>query len=161
MKETIATAVVISLLSAGGVLAAEKGQSHQTMHEMMMKQGGLKPDERIELKLTDPMKVMQKKMMRQHMDTIGEIAAALAVSDLTRAAKVSKEELGWSEKWQQECEMLVKMTGEADILKVGRAMHLKADELADAAKAGNRDKALVHLSELINNCNACHNKFRH
>ena len=41
------------------------------------------------------------------------------------------------------------------------AFHLKADELSDAAKARNRDKALAHLSELINNCNTCHIKFRH
>ena len=161
MKKAIATAVVISLLSAGGMPAAEKDQTHQTMHEMMMKQGELKPDERIELKLPAPMKVMQKRMMRQHMDTIGEIVAALAAGDLSRAAQVAEEQLGWSEKWQQECEMLEKMTGEADILKLGMAMHFKADELADAAKAGNRDRALAHLSELINNCNACHNKFRH
>lgn len=161
MKKIAAIAVVILLLSAVGALAAEKAQNHQTMHEMMMKQGGLKPDERIELKLPEPMKVMQKKMMRRHMDTIGEIAAALAASDLTKAAKVAKEQLGWSEKWQQECEMLAKMTGEADILKIGMAMHRKADELADAAKAGNRDNALAHLSELIHNCNACHDKFRH
>ncbi len=161
MKKAIVTTVVISLLSAGGVLAVEQDKTHQTMHEIMMKQEGLKPDERIEIKLPEPMKVMQKRMMRQHMDTIAEIAAALAASNLSRAAQVAKEELGWSEKWQQECEMLAKMTGEPDILKLGMAMHFKADELADTAKAGNRDKALLHLSGLINNCNACHNKFRH
>ena len=159
MKKAIATVMVISLLSAGGVLAAEKDQTHQTMHKM--KPGELKPDERIELKLPAPMKVMQKREMRQHLDTLAKITAALAASDLNRAAQVAKEELGWSEKWQQECKMGANMTGEADLLNLGMAMHLKADELADAARAGNRDKALAHLSELINNCNACHNKFRH
>lgn len=158
MKKALATAMVILLLSAGGVLAVEKDQTHQKMHEMMMKHEG--PDERSELKLPEPMKVMQKKEMRQHMDTIGELAAALAASDLTKAAKVARE-LGWTEEQRQECEMVEKMTGETDIMKLGMAVHLKADDLADAAKAGNRDKALLHLSELINNCNACHNKFRH
>ncbi len=57
--------------------------------------------------------------------------------------------------------MIEKMTGEADVMKLGRAVHLKAEELSDAAKARNRDKALAHLSELINNCNTCHIKFRH
>lgn len=161
MKTAIATAVVISFLLAGGMLAAEKDQTHETMHEMMMKQGELKPDERIELKLPAPMKVMQKRMMRQHMDTVAEIAAALGASDLGRAAMVAKEQLGWSEEWKQECEMMEKMTGEPDIFKLGMAMHLEADELAVAAKAGNRDRALMHLSGLIKRCNACHNKFRH
>jgi hypothetical protein len=161
MKKAIASAVVLSLLSAGGIPAAEKNPTHETMHEMMMKEGEPKPDERIELKLPAPMKVMQKRMMRRHLDTVAEIAAMLAANDLDRAARFAKEQLGWSEKWQQECDMLAKMTGEPDILKIGMAMHFKADELAVAAKAGNRDKAIAHLSELIHNCNACHNKFRH
>jgi len=40
-------------------------------------------------------------------------------------------------------------------------MHTKADDLADDARAGNRDKALTDLSQLIRKCNACHEKFRH
>lgn len=159
--KTVVTAVVMSLVLAGGLLAAEQDQTHETMHEMMMKQEGLKPDERIELKLPAPMKVMQKRMMRHHMDTIAEIAAALGAGDLSRTAQVAKEQLGWSEKWQQECEMVAKMAGEPDLLKIGLAMHFKADELAAAAKAGKGGRALAHLSELIYQCNACHNKFRH
>ena len=53
------------------------------------------------------------------------------------------------------------MTGERDFVALGKAMHTKADELSDAAKAGKRDEALVRLSELIKNCNACHDRFRH
>lgn len=160
MKKIVATAVAISFLLTGNILAAEQ-DTHQTMHEMMMKEGELKPDERIELKLPAPVKVMQKRMMRQHMDTIAEIAAMLAKSDLSRVAQVTKEQLGWSKEWEQECEMLAKMAGEPELLKLGMAMHFKADELAVAAKTGNRDKAIAHLSELVQNCNACHNKFRH
>jgi len=48
-----------------------------------------------------------------------------------------------------------------EFLDLGKAMHAKADELSEAAKAGNRDKALEHLAGLIKNCNSCHAKFRH
>lgn len=154
----ILTAAIISFLTAGISLATE----HDHMqHEMMMKQDGQKSDSRTELKISAPMKVMQKKMMRQHMDTLSEITAALAANDLNKAAEIAKAKLGWNPEEEKRCSMVEKMTGEPDFTKLGKAMHQKADELADAAKAGNRDKALAAMAELINNCNACHNKFRH
>lgn len=113
------------------------------------------------MKIPAPMKVMQKGMMRQHMDTVAEIAAALAANDLNKAAEVAKGKLGWNPEEEKRCSMVEKMTGEADFTSFGKAVHQKADELADAAKAGNRDKALTALAELMTNCNACHKKFRH
>lgn len=156
MKRTLAI-TISSVIIAAGISFAEEGQ----MHEMMHKQGGPKADERTELKIPAPMKVMQKHMMRQHMATVAEIAAALAESNLNMAAEIAKGKLGWNQEEEKRCSTVEKMTGEADFTKFGKAVHQKADELADAAKAGNRDKALLALSELITNCNACHTKFRH
>lgn len=171
MKKMFVTAVAITLLSAGIAFAEEKGHEHgkmmegqqmpPEMMEMMKKQGGPKPDNRTELKIPAPMKVMQKGMMRQHMDTVAEITTALAVNDLNKAAEVAKSKLGWNPDEEKHCSMVEKMTGEADFTSFGKSVHMKADELADAAKAGNRDKALTALAELITNCNACHKKFRH
>ena len=59
------------------------------------------------------------------------------------------------------CAMFGDMAGDDDFLALGKAMHTKADDLADDARAGNRDKALADLSQLIKKCNACHEKFRH
>ena len=156
MKRTLVATLAITVLTAG-LSFAEEGQ----MHEMMHKQGGPKADERTELKISAPMKVMQKGMMRQHMATVAEITAALAANDLSKAAEIAKGKLGWNQEEEKRCSTVEKITGEADFTKFGKAVHQKADELADAAKAGNRDKALVALSELITNCNACHMKFRH
>lgn len=58
------------------------------------------------------------------------------------------------------CSMFGQSVGE-DFLLLGKAMHTKADEIADAAKAGNRDKALLHLSQMVKDCNTCHEKYRH
>ncbi|HAG49951.1 MAG TPA: hypothetical protein DHU69_01115 [Deltaproteobacteria bacterium] len=156
MKHILAMAVTAIFLTGGVSCAAEHSHRHE-----MMKQEGQKSDDRTELKLPEAMKTMQKQMMRQHMDTLSEIAAALAVNDLNKAAEIAKDKLGWTEEEEKRCSMVEKMTREPDFMKLGKAVHLKADELSEAAKAGNRDNALTALAELINNCNMCHNKFRH
>jgi len=157
VKKILSIAAAITFLTAGVSLADE----HAQMHEMMMKKGGPKTDDRTELKIPAPMKVMQKGMMRQHLDTISEITAALAQNDLNKASTIARTKLGWTQEEEKRCSLVGQMAGEADFVPLGKAVHLKADELADTAKAGNRDKALVLLSELITNCNTCHQKFRH
>jgi len=151
------------LIVAAGVLTA--GVSFATdnspMQEMMHKMGGPKPDERVELKLPDAMKVMQKKMMREHLNTVAEITGAIAANDMTKASTIAKEKLGWNPQEEQRCNMVGKMTGEKDFVTFGLAVHKTADELSTAAAAGDRDKSLALLSSLIKNCNACHEKFRH
>jgi len=155
MKKVLITAAFI-FLTAGISFAAD----HEQMHEMMMKEGGPKQDTRTELKIPEPMKIMHKGIMRRHMDVVSEITAALAANDLKKAAKISKENLGWNESEEKMCLMFGESAGK-DFLTLGKAMHAKADDLADAAKAGKRDKALYELSELIKRCNGCHEKYRH
>ncbi|MEE9614866.1 MAG: hypothetical protein V3W31_07975 [Thermodesulfobacteriota bacterium] len=118
-------------------------------------------DERAELKLPPAMKLMQKKMMRKHLDTVSEITAALAASELDRAAEVARTNLGWSEEEETKCRKVSRLSGKGEFLILGMAVHKKADELADAAEAGDRDGALKSLAGLIHNCNECHKTFRH
>ena len=159
MKRVFVIALMLGLASGGMGVAAEEG-SH--MHEMMMEGGeGAKNDSRTELKLPAMMKTMQKRMMREHLNTVSEITAMLASNDLKKAAEAASVKLGWNEDEEARCEKVSEVTGERDFVALGKAMHTKADELSDAAKAGKRDEALVRLSELIKNCNACHDRFRH
>lgn len=154
--------IIVSALSAIFLMAVVSfADDHGHMHEMMMKGGGPKTDDRTELKIPAPMKVMQKGMMRQHLDTISEITAALAANDLNKTSTIAKTKLGWTKEEEKRCSTIGQMAGEADFVPLGKAVHLKADELADTAKAGNRDKAIALLSELITNCNTCHQRFRH
>lgn len=157
MKRAFMFIAAAGLLVAGSSFA----QDNPTMEEMMKKMGGPKPDERVELKLPDTMKVMQKRMMRQHLDTVGEITNAIATGDMSKAASLAKEKLGWSPQEEQRCNMVGKMTGEKDFVSFGMAVHKTADDLSAAAASGDRDKSLALLSTLIKNCNACHEKFRH
>lgn len=153
--------LVLVVLLVSGLATVAFTVDHGKMHEMMMKSGGPKADERTELKLPGPMKVMQKAQMREHLATLGEITSALAQNDLKKAEAITRSRLGWTKEEEEQCSMVTDVTGEPDFLKYGKAMHMKADELSEAAKAGSRDRALIALSELINNCNACHYRFRH
>lgn len=157
MKRALAFILSAGLLAAAGISHAA---DHSAIHDKMMKTGGPKPDERVELKLPGPMKAMQKRMMRQHLDTVSEIAAALGANDMGKAASIARG-LGWTPEEEERCEAVGEMTGEPDFLSLGKAVHVTADELAASAEAGNRDKALMDLSRLIKSCNACHEKFRH
>lgn len=155
MKKTLITAAV-TFLTAGITFAAD----HARMHKMM-KQGGSQADDRIELTIPEPMKVMHKGMMRMHLETLSEITAALAANNLEKAAEIAGKDLGWSDAREQQCLVFEPVKGGSEFTKLSAAMHKKADELADAAKAGKRDKALAALSELIKKCNACHEMYRH
>ena len=149
---TLAALTAILLLAPASY--AEQGHG-------MMSGAAIGPDTRTELRLPEAMKIMQKAMMRTHLDTLSEITAALAANDLVRAGTIAREKLGWNFEEEQRCEQVSMMTGEEDFTTLGKAVHAKADELADAARIGDRDQALVHLSALIKNCNACHQRFRH
>src|SRR3989337_2734085 len=136
MKKTFVTAAAVTFLAAGISFAVD----HSQMHEMMMKEGGPKTDTRTELKMPEPMKVMHNGMMRQHLDTLSDITAALAANELKRAAEIAKENLGWDDAQEKMCTLFGDMAGDDDFLALGKAMHPKADALADDARAGNKEK---------------------
>jgi len=98
--------------------------------------------------------------MRSHLDAVSDIAAALGANEMEKAATVAKDSLGWNESQEKMCSVFGESVGH-EFLELGKAMHVKADDIADAARAGNRDKAFADLSKLINNCNACHERYRH
>lgn len=157
MKKVLAVLTVF--VFSGFSYAAE--HDHSSHEEMMKKAGAGQDDGRVQLNLPEEMKTMQKAMMREHMDTLGAIAAALAENDLKKAARVSRDNLGWSEEEEKRCEKVSRIAGQKDFKELGMAVHKKADELADYAGKGSKDRALAAFSELINNCNACHKRFKH
>lgn len=122
---------------------------------------GGNPDTRRELKLPAKVKVRQKAMMREHMQTLSDITRALYESDLQEAGTIAHERLGWNKKEEKKCKAVSEKTNEPEFLELGMAVHTKADELSRHAFAGDRDKAILALSELINRCNGCHKVFRH
>ena len=156
MKKALLTTAIIGLLAASSAFALD----HSQMHEMMMKEGGPKEDTRTELKIPEPMKVMHKGIMRSHLDAVSDITAALAANEMEKAAKIAKGSLGWNES-QEKVSSVFGETVSKNFPGLRKSMNKKADELAEAARAGNRDKAFADLSRLIKNCNACHERYRH
>ena len=161
MKNTKSIKRLTLAAIAAILFIAPASYAEQSGEHSMMTGAAAGADTRTELRLPDAMKIMQKAMMRKHLDTLSEITAALAANDLDKASTIAREKLGWNPEEEQRCERVSMITGEADFVTLGKAVHAKADELAGAARAGDRDKALVHLSALIKNCNACHQRFRH
>lgn len=161
MRNATIAVMLSAVLGITLVAYAAEQMDHNKMHETMMKKGGVKSDDRTQLAIPEPMKIMQKKMMREHLGTVQEIVAALAKNDLAKTAEITSANLALTPEEEQRCGMVEKMTGEKDFTKFGIAMHKKADELVAAAKAGNRDGALAALDGVIGQCNACHEKFRH
>lgn len=149
--------VMLTSILATGAFALD----HPEMPEMMMTHGGVQADSRTELKMSEPMKVMHKGIMRKHMDAVSEIAGALAGNELGRAADIATKNLGWNDAQEKMCSIFGNVAGDKDFFALGKLMHIKADDLAADARKGDRDKALIDLSQLIKNCNACHERFRH
>jgi len=156
MKRFLLALSVAFVLPAAASSAADMTK----MHEMMMKMGGPKPETRTEMKIPEPMKVMQKGMMRTHFNSLADITASLAENDLKKTAELASA-IGWTPEEKNRCETISEVSGQQELLVYGMAVHKKADELAESARAGDRDKALLNLSQLMKNCNACHEKFRH
>ncbi len=118
-------------------------------------------DGRTILDFPPKMKVMQKKMMREHMATVASIVSLIAEEKLEEAGSLAKQRLGTDPEDIKRCSKMAKMAGEPDFLKLGMAMHENADELAEHAKMGHKKDTLKSLAELINSCNACHERYRH
>ena len=154
MKRIFLVALMV-FVSGTGYAAEGHMHEHRSPHD-----AAGKADSRVLLNLPDEMKVMQKAMMRAHLDTVAAITKSLAINDLKAAGGIAKN-LGWNPDEEKRCANVAKITGEKDFLPLGMNLHKKADELAAYASGGDRDKALMALSELITRCNACHERFRH
>jgi hypothetical protein len=83
-------AVVVSLTA---VVEAQHRQGHSTAREGSS--AGLPPDDRAALGLSQSAEAGLKLTMREHLETIRDIVAALGRQDFAQAAKVSHEELGF------------------------------------------------------------------
>jgi soluble cytochrome b562 len=155
--------ISIMSLSLAGCFGAGKHSALKQEMKQEMKHVDALPaaDSRTELKLPPQMKVKQKAMMRKHLGTIAEITEALAHDKLKEAAELASTKLGWSPEEEAKCAKVSKMVEEPDFLTLGMALHKSADEFAAFAEDGDRDNALLSLSRVINNCNACHERFRH
>jgi cytochrome c556 len=167
------SAVSLSCLAlAAGSAFAQEG------HQMGMHMLAQTPDTRHELDFPPPMRQHMLANMRAHLEALSEILAALSASDTAEAGKIADARLGLSSAGAAACKPVkAGTTSEAgdmaammaqhmpeDMRAMGYAMHDAASKFAvEAAKTppgGDLKPALAALSQVTQNCAACHSAYR-
>lgn len=168
----------ISSAAAAGVavlLAAFAGaaQEHDHSHMHMMTTA---PDTRQLLDFPKPMRDHMLANMRDHVETLHAILAALAANDPAKAGEIAQARLGLASPGAASCDpkgaakgadMMATMMGEhmpEQMRAYGFAMHEAgsrfAEQAAKARESGDLKPALAALAEVTQNCAACHAAYR-
>lgn len=148
----ILTMALLALFVTGNASAADmehKGHG-------MMKHGKSTEDTRISLNLPPMMKQHQLANMRNHLDAVSRIVAAIGEDDFDGASKIASGELGMTEKMKKMCN---RFDNEA-FKTMGLAFHASGDELAKTLKTGDVKASLSALNKTMNYCVSCHATFR-
>lgn len=94
---------------------------------------------------------------------LNEILGLVGVGKLKEAAAVAEEKLGKTAMGKNARLPFDARPGPqmpVDMHNIGRDGHAAASEFAAAAASGNREQALVKLSQLTGTCVACHASYR-
>jgi len=99
----------------------------------------------------------QKENMREHLQAVQEVIAAVAVGDFDKTAAAAKR-MGFSETMGQMCAHMG--VGAPGFTEQALAFHHTADDVATAA--GTRDSAatLSALAKTLHACTNCHATFK-
>ena len=151
MKKTI-TAWMASALIALPAMAGEMMHGHVMGHGPMSEMD----DTRTSLNLPAPMRLMQKRMMREHLQAVNDIVGLIAAGKFDAASGIAHKKLGLTPEMEKMCNMFANN----DFRRMGLAFHKSADELGDVLKTRNLNKSLRALHAVMNSCVQCHATFR-
>ncbi len=110
-------------------------------------------DDRQPIPLLPMMANHQKQNMRDHLDAVQAIVAALAVEDYP-AIETAAGRIGLSEEMGQMCNHMG--MGAPAFTEQALGFHRTADRIAVAAKARDRGQVLTELGATLATCTACH-----
>ena len=120
-------------------------------------------DERQLVKLPDPMRDHMLGSMRDHLATINEIQAELAKGEYDKAADTAEQRLGMSSLTAHNASHMAPFMPKA-MQEIGTEMHHAASRFSRTAQEvavdGNLAKALESLSQVTQQCVACHAAYR-
>jgi hypothetical protein len=153
----IAAAGLVAILS----LAVLAGAQHAHDHAGVNGQPSLERhrDERLPLGLNPAAEAGLKLTMREHLETIREIVAALGRQDFEQAASVAHEELGFP-KHHQAMAREAGATFPPKYHELAMAHHQEAEDLAKVLVSKNLAAILPQLEKTIGACVACHRAYR-
>jgi hypothetical protein len=97
--------------------------------------------------------------MRDHLQAINEIQAALAKSEFDKAADIAEQRIGMSSLEAHHAAMMAPYMPKT-MQEIGTEMHHAASRFALAAKEADMKKSLGELSRVTQQCVACHAGYR-
>jgi hypothetical protein len=157
MCVTVSTVGVASLLSLAVVVEAQ----HEHRHPMI-KEGvpiGGRTDERVALELSEQASVGMKLTMREHLEAIRDIVAALGQQNFEHAAKVAHDELGFP-KHHEAMKREAGATFPPKYNELAMAHHQAAEDLAKVIPSKDLKAILPQLEKTIGACVSCHQAYR-
>lgn len=140
--------IIFLLFLIGGATVA--AMDHEMKHNNPI------TDERISLNLSPMVKQHQLANMRNHVDAVRRIIAAISKDDFDGASKIASQELGLTEEMEQMCNRFENQ----DFREMGLAFHESGDQLAKMLKTGNVQESLQALNVTMGHCVSCHATFR-
>jgi hypothetical protein len=132
--------------AAAGNVRAGRGHEHHA-----------EADKRAPLPLPAPMAAHQKQNMREHLEAVQQIAAALASGDFAGVEKAGAR-IGFSEQMGAMCTHLG--AAAPGFTEQALAFHRKADEIGAAARTHDAGKVLTALAGTLETCTGCHAVWR-
>lgn len=151
----------------GGGLAAVLGLAVvgevQPQHDHPTAKGGSsverQRDERVALTIGAGAEAGLTLTMREHLEAINSIVAALGRQDFENAAKVAREELGFS-KHHQAMKREAGATFPPKYHELAMAHHQAAEDLAKTIPSKDFPAILPQLAKTIDACVACHRVYK-
>jgi hypothetical protein len=162
--------IMASLLAAclGGMAAAADDVVHHG-HHPMAQPGATAPypqtmqDARQLVQFPTPLRIHTLANMRDHLQTLGDIQAALATGAFDKASDLAEQRLGMSSLEMHGAHEVEKYMPKG-MQEAGTAMHRSASQFAlvvkDASATADLKPVLAAMSRLSQTCVACHAGYR-
>ena len=116
-------------------------------------------DTRIKVDLPDMMKTHMLGNMRDHLQALSEIQAALAQGQLDKAGDIAESRIGMSSLVSHNAAHMAPFMPQG-MQEIGTEMHHAPSRFAMVASEGDLPRALDALSKITAQCVACHMSYR-
>ena len=146
-----------ALLSLAVVVEAQHEHGHHVNKEGAPT--GNRQDERVALNLNEQASAGMKLTMREHLEAIRDIVAALGQQDFKQAANVAHEELGFP-KHHQAMQREGGVTFPPKYHELAMAHHQDAEDLAKVIPSKDLKTILPQLERAIGACVSCHQAYQ-
>ena len=178
MRRSLFGLAVAMAVTVNATVCAQE-RDHVTMHEMHM--AGMSIDHRQVVDFPPAMRAHNLASMRDHLQALSEILAAMAAGRYAEAGRIADARLGMNSPAAAGCKAEAPTDGtqvstppsmehqmalampEA-MRKIGLDMHMSASTFAvearKAGRTGDTKPALAALSRVTRRCTACHANFR-